>query len=271
MARLDVAARRHARQVDVVGEEDRRDPGHRAGFLDVHPQEARVRHDGANEDGPQRALDRDVVQVACPAPQEPRVFSSEHREAEHRGRHGRHRPMLSAWVARGGNEPVRRNAIAMTLALVVAACHADTSPRPEAAAGGGVKLVRVAALADPVGFTFTPNGRIVYLERDTGRVRLLNPRTGARPHPLPLHRGERRRRARGPGRGPAPRLATAAVRLRLRLACTGIGAAAQPARPPPARTRAPHRPACPPQLAHRADQPQRRPHPLRARSASSTS
>ena len=41
-----------------------------------------------------------------------------------------------------------------------------------------MKLVRVAALADPVGFTFTPNGRIVYLERDTGRVRLLNPRTG---------------------------------------------------------------------------------------------
>ncbi len=86
--------------------------------------------------------------------------------------------MLSGWVVRGGNEPVRRNAIAMTLALVVAACHAATSPSPQVATGGGVKLVRVAALADPVGFTFTPNGRIVYLERDTGRVRLLNPRTG---------------------------------------------------------------------------------------------
>ena len=73
---------------------------------------------------------------------------------------------------------MRRGTIAMVLAVVMAACHATTSPRPEVAAGGGVKLVRVAALADPVGFTFTPNGRIVYLERDTGRVRLLNPRTG---------------------------------------------------------------------------------------------
>jgi glucose/arabinose dehydrogenase len=32
----------------------------------------------------------------------------------------------------------------------------------------------------PVGFTFTPSGRIVYLERATGRVRRFDPRTGAR-------------------------------------------------------------------------------------------
>ena len=36
----------------------------------------------------------------------------------------------------------------------------------------------MAQLDNPVGFTFTPNGRIVYLERDTGEVRFLNPRTG---------------------------------------------------------------------------------------------
>jgi glucose/arabinose dehydrogenase len=74
---------------------------------------------------------------------------------------------------------VRRNAIAMVLALAIAGCHSAVSPKPEVAAGAGVKLVKVASLADPVGFTFTPNGRIVYLERDTGRVRLLNPATGS--------------------------------------------------------------------------------------------
>ena len=42
-----------------------------------------------------------------------------------------------------------------------------------------VRVVPVATLANPVGFTFTPNGRIVYLERDTGEVRFLNPRTGS--------------------------------------------------------------------------------------------
>lgn len=41
------------------------------------------------------------------------------------------------------------------------------------------RVVPVAALDDPVGFTFTPNGRVVYVERATGEVRFLNPRTGA--------------------------------------------------------------------------------------------
>jgi len=49
-----------------------------------------------------------------------------------------------------------------------------------ASAGGtppGVRVVTVAELDQPVGFTFTPRGRIVYLERATGRVRLLDPST----------------------------------------------------------------------------------------------
>jgi glucose/arabinose dehydrogenase len=40
-----------------------------------------------------------------------------------------------------------------------------------------VRVVTVAELDQPVGFTFTPRGRIVYLERATGRVRLLDPST----------------------------------------------------------------------------------------------
>jgi aldose sugar dehydrogenase len=39
--------------------------------------------------------------------------------------------------------------------------------------------VTVASLDQPVGFTFTPGGRIVYLERASGEVRFLNPETGA--------------------------------------------------------------------------------------------
>ena len=46
------------------------------------------------------------------------------------------------------------------------------------AVAGGVRAVRVATgLASPVGFTFLPDGRIAYLERHTGWLRFLDPRT----------------------------------------------------------------------------------------------
>jgi glucose/arabinose dehydrogenase len=49
-----------------------------------------------------------------------------------------------------------------------------------ASAGGApdVRVVTVARLNQPVGFTFTPAGRIVYLERATGQMRILDPRSG---------------------------------------------------------------------------------------------
>ena len=49
-----------------------------------------------------------------------------------------------------------------------------------ASAGGApdVRVVTVARLNQPVGFTFTPAGRIVYLERATGEVRVLDPSSG---------------------------------------------------------------------------------------------
>jgi glucose/arabinose dehydrogenase len=51
------------------------------------------------------------------------------------------------------------------------------SSRPAVAAG--VKAVRVAGgLQSPVGFTFTPSGRLVYLERHTGWLRFRNLSTG---------------------------------------------------------------------------------------------
>ena len=47
-------------------------------------------------------------------------------------------------------------------------------PRP-----AGVKAVRVAGgLQSPVGFTFLPDGRVAYLERDTGWLRFRNLQTG---------------------------------------------------------------------------------------------
>jgi len=49
----------------------------------------------------------------------------------------------------------------------------------DAQTGGGVHAVPVATgLANPVGFTFTPAGRLVYLERNTGWLRFRNLQTG---------------------------------------------------------------------------------------------
>ena len=61
-----------------------------------------------------------------------------------------------------------------------------TVDRPQAAASA--RVVPVATLDDPVGFTFTPNGRVVYLERATGRGPLPEPTDGHGPPVLPDRR-----------------------------------------------------------------------------------
>ena len=72
--------------------------------------------------------------------------------------------------------------------VLLAACQgarADTRPggpstsgsQPAARAVVGSRVV-ATGLNNPDGFTILPNGNIVYLERTTGRVRLLNPSTG---------------------------------------------------------------------------------------------
>jgi glucose/arabinose dehydrogenase len=60
-------------------------------------------------------------------------------------------------------------------ALAVAALALGTG---RAALAADARVIEVAQLANPVGFTFTPNGRVVYLERESGEVRFLSPRTG---------------------------------------------------------------------------------------------
>ena len=63
-----------------------------------------------------------------------------------------------------------------TSGLVPAAAGVDSA---QPSAPGGLAAVAVkTGLANPAGFTFLPDGRIVYGERNTGRVMLLNPDTG---------------------------------------------------------------------------------------------
>jgi aldose sugar dehydrogenase len=64
--------------------------------------------------------------------------------------------------------------------LAGVAVVAAVSVRPQAAnAAGTIVATPVATgLHDPTGFTFSPGGRIYYVERLTGRMRVLNPVTG---------------------------------------------------------------------------------------------
>lgn len=63
--------------------------------------------------------------------------------------------------------------VALTTSLI-----AGLVALPASAGGGGVRAARVAGgLNGSAAFTFTPKGAIVYLERGTGEVRFLNPKT----------------------------------------------------------------------------------------------
>jgi aldose sugar dehydrogenase len=71
--------------------------------------------------------------------------------------------------------------IGRVLALaVVASSMAIVGIAPPVQAGTAINAVLVkGGLNGPAGFTFLPDGRIIYLERGTGRVRILNPTTNA--------------------------------------------------------------------------------------------
>jgi glucose/arabinose dehydrogenase len=74
----------------------------------------------------------------------------------------------------------RNRGRARLITLLVLTAGLVTSPfGTPAEAGGGVKVVTVkGGLNGPSAFTFAPNGDIWYLERGTGRVRVLTPSTG---------------------------------------------------------------------------------------------
>jgi glucose/arabinose dehydrogenase len=81
-------------------------------------------------------------------------------------------------LAAEGADDMRRMGIVAALVPLLVAGLVGTMPVP-AIAATGVRAVRVAKnLANPVGFTFTPTGRLVYLERNTGWLRFRNLQTG---------------------------------------------------------------------------------------------
>jgi glucose/arabinose dehydrogenase len=80
-------------------------------------------------------------------------------------------------AAEGAHDMRRMGIMAAVLSMVVAGL-AGTMAGP--ALAGGVRAIRVASgLASPVGFTFMPGGRLVYVERNTGWLRFRNLQTDA--------------------------------------------------------------------------------------------
>jgi glucose/arabinose dehydrogenase len=81
-------------------------------------------------------------------------------------------------LAPEGADDMRRMGIVAAVVPLLVAGLVGTTPVP-AIAATGVRAVRVASnLANPVGFTFTPTGRLVYVERNTGWLRFRNLQTG---------------------------------------------------------------------------------------------
>jgi glucose/arabinose dehydrogenase len=73
---------------------------------------------------------------------------------------------------------MRRNLSLAPLAMALACTTLVVLAVTPARAGSGIVARRVAGgLHDPAGFTFLPDGRIVYLERGTGHVQIFNPKT----------------------------------------------------------------------------------------------
>ncbi len=80
----------------------------------------------------------------------------------------------------------------LALALVTATFVA--TGLPPASAGSPIDVVRVkGGLRQPAAFSFLPGGKIVYLERATGRVRILNLQNEASAAFLHDQRGQRQR------------------------------------------------------------------------------
>jgi glucose/arabinose dehydrogenase len=81
---------------------------------------------------------------------------------------------------RSARRSLRNAGVALVVAAVAVTIASPASAAEASARRVGVRTAAVATgLNGPSAFTFAPNGRIWYLERGTGRVRILNPGTGA--------------------------------------------------------------------------------------------
>jgi glucose/arabinose dehydrogenase len=78
-------------------------------------------------------------------------------------------------AAEGAHDIRRTRILAAVVSMVVAGL---VGPTTGPAVAGGFRAIRVASgLASPVGFTFLPGGRLVYVERNTGWLRFRNLQT----------------------------------------------------------------------------------------------
>jgi hypothetical protein len=134
-----------------------------------------------NEHRSEHALDREVLEVPAAARQEPWVFRTQGGWPNIEGGNvGTTSCSHRAWGRQRSSEGESTSdpsepATLLIAAMLVTGIVASAGSSAAGAAPPKVRVVPVATLANPVGFTFTPGGRIVYAERDTGEVRFLNP------------------------------------------------------------------------------------------------
>ena len=130
--------------------------------------------------------------------EEPRVFRTERRRAEHRRRHDRH-DAHARTPSGGGTRTMRRSARTAARARrrspSLARVRAGARPpaRSRRAARAGARTRRdgdSGGLDSPTGFTFAPDGRIWYIEKNDGPR--LHPQPGHR-RTAPVHRHHGRR------------------------------------------------------------------------------
>ena len=182
---LHVAAGGHRRDGQIVCGVDRYHPGHRPRGFDVHTQITRAC--GIMERTNTARSTPSIGRFSRYRPRPVRNRGSSERRAGwpniEGGSVGTSPCSHRAWGRRAVIERGRRTSEPSEPARSWSGGAHERDRRvagsPASAAPPKVRVVPVATLANPVGFTFTPDGRIVYAERDTGEVRFLNPRTGS--------------------------------------------------------------------------------------------
>ena len=212
-------------------------------------------------------VDRDVLDVPAPAPEEPWVFGTERRDAEHRGRQDRHGAHARTRApAQRGERPdeahPRRDGGARGGSRRGGARRRDRDRRRGRAGSRGAR--RGARRPGRVHVHAERPGRV--RGAGHGRGPVPEPPDRRRPPVLPDRRGGQRGRAWRPGGGAPSRVAPPALRVRLRHPRVRRSASPEPARADPRRGRARRWDAGPAALTDRVtNESQRRSDPVRPR------
>ncbi|MFI5393200.1 MAG: hypothetical protein ACHQY1_05670, partial [Myxococcota bacterium] len=68
-----------------------------------------------------------------------------------------------------------RTTVRLLILTMIASSLAAVTLAPAANAGSSIKVLKVkGGLRGPAGFTFLPGGKLLYAERGTGQIRILN-------------------------------------------------------------------------------------------------